>query len=300
MATLIIVLPVFFIFFVGYIGQRLIGFEVRSISTMALYLMSPCLAFSTFYSNPLSPEHFYLLLYVIGVCAFLIIVIKVISKYRKYSNSEECGLILSTVFMNNGNYGTPVALFAFGQMGLYYAVILMVMQTVLMSSVGVYYAAKGGVVKIRPKAALRTITRIPIIYGAALGLIINIIGLNLPIVFTQSTEYIAQATVPTIMLVLGMQLATIKIEKSSISLIAQSVSIRLIISPFLVYLAVYFLPIPLILKQVMILMSGMPTAANTTLYALQFKTEPEMVAGCTLISTVLSLVTIPILLTLIL
>jgi len=52
-------------------------------------------------------------------------------------------MILATAFMNNGNYGTPVVLFIFGSTGMDYAIILMVIQQLLMSTVGIYYAAKG-------------------------------------------------------------------------------------------------------------------------------------------------------------
>ena len=62
MDLIMIILPVFIIFFIGYIGQKLIGFDIKSISTAALYLMSPFLAFRTFYSNELTMDYFYIVL----------------------------------------------------------------------------------------------------------------------------------------------------------------------------------------------------------------------------------------------
>lgn len=50
------------------------------------------------------------------------------------------------------------------------------------------------------------------------------------------------------------------------------------------------------LKAIMILMAAMPSATNTTRYALQFGTEPDFVSSATLISTLLSLITLPVLL----
>ena len=67
MDLLLIILPVFIIFFIGFIGQRLIGFDIKSISSAALYLMSPFLAFRTFYTHELSIDY----VYILGACLLL-------------------------------------------------------------------------------------------------------------------------------------------------------------------------------------------------------------------------------------
>jgi predicted permease len=41
-------------------------------------------------------------------------------------------------------------------------------------------------------------------------------------------------------------------------------------------------------------MASTPTAANTTVYAIQFQTEPQNVLSATLISTIMSIATLPI------
>jgi predicted permease len=49
MEFLSILLPIFGMLTIGFIGQK-IGFDTKTISTMALYLMSPVLVFRTFYT----------------------------------------------------------------------------------------------------------------------------------------------------------------------------------------------------------------------------------------------------------
>ncbi|MDE1376651.1 AEC family transporter, partial [Bacillus licheniformis] len=49
-------------------------------------------------------------------------------------------------------------------------------------------------------------------------------------------------------------------------------------------------------KQIMVLAAAMPTAANTTLMAVQFETKPAIVSSATFISTMLSIVTLPVVL----
>ncbi|WP_342048453.1 AEC family transporter [Bacillus sp. OTU530] len=78
-------------------------------------------------------------------------------------------------------------------------------------------------------------------------------------------------------------------QKSSLSLVT-----KLAISPAIGYVFTLFLLVDEMVKQVMIIMAAMPTAANTTMYALQFNTEPEFVSSATLLSASLSLATLPV------
>ncbi len=138
-----VLLPIFGIFALGYIGEKKIGFDTKTISTMSLYLMSPVLVFRTFYTTEFNQDYLYMTFYAFALCFALISVVYVVSYIRKYSTVETCGMILASVFMNNGNYGTPVILLLFGAAGLDYGIILMVIQSLVMGTVGVYYAAKG-------------------------------------------------------------------------------------------------------------------------------------------------------------
>lgn len=68
------------------------------------------------------------------------------------------------------------------------------------------------------------------------------------------------------------------------------------VSPVIALGFTLILPVDDMTKQIMILVAAMPTAANTTLMAVQFNTRPEVVSSATFISTMLSIVTLPVLL----
>ncbi|MDV2684384.1 AEC family transporter [Alkalihalophilus lindianensis] len=291
-----ILLPVFIIFALGYIGQKKIGFDVKNLSVMALYLMSPILAFRTFYQTPLDIRYIHMLVYSVLLCVLLLFIIFIIGKLLGYTRSEQCGVMLAAAFMNNGNYGTPVVLFAFGAAGLDYAVVLMVFQSLLMSTFGLFIAALGGRGQVTIKASLASVIRMPIIYGAFGGLLIQLVSLTIPEYIFIAVDFVADATVPTIMIILGMQLASISLKRIPVGKVTVALVIRLVVSPVIALLLVIMLPVDEMLAKIMILMAAMPTAANTTMYSLQFGTEPDLVSSSTLISTLLSLVTLPILL----
>lgn len=72
--------------------------------------------------------------------------------------------------------------------------------------------------------------------------------------------------------------------------------LKLFISPLIALGFSLILPVDNLVKQIMILSAAMPTAANTTLMAVQFETKPEIVSSATFISTMLSMATLPVVL----
>ncbi|MGG4167130.1 AEC family transporter [Rossellomorea vietnamensis] len=299
MDVILIVLPALLVFAVGYIGQKKLGFEINSISKMAIYLMYPFLAFKTFYENELNMDYLYIFLFCIALCVILIVSVKIVAAIRNYSKPKESAMILSGVFMNSGNYGVPIILFGFGELGFRYAVIMMVIQSFLMNTIGLYYAISGSDKARGPKEIWIKIVKMPILYGAFIGLAFQVLHLHVPLFLTQTIDLISQATIPTIMVVLGMQLATLggkKVERRALSFI---VIMRMVASPILALAIVSLLPISSTLGSILIILASMPTAANTTMFSLQFNTEPDLVSASTLVTTLLSIVTIPVMLALV-
>ncbi len=290
-----VLIPVFAIFILGYIGEKKIGFDPKSISAMSLYIMTPVLVFKTFYTNIVNIDYLYITVFALTLCIALILIIYLISYIRGYSIKEKCGLILGSVFMNNGNYGTPVALLLFGAAGFDYAVILMVIQTIVMATVGIYFAARGSDIGGGFKDTLGVVMRMPIVYGALAGWLFQVTGITIGSSFMTTIDLVGNAAIPTIMLVLGMQLAKISLKNVEREKILYAVMIKLAAAPVIAWGIAYFLPVDALLKQLMVIMAGMPSAANTTMYAIQFNTEPEFVSVCTFVTTVLSLISLPVL-----
>ncbi|MCV9884341.1 AEC family transporter [Metabacillus halosaccharovorans] len=296
MEFVVVLIPIFFIFGIGFVGEKLLKFDTKPLSMMAIYLMLPFLAFETFYSTDFSFDYLMMAIYTIGLAFCLILVIYGIAFLKRYSLKKTCGMILASAFMNNGNYGTPLIFFAFGESGLRYAVILMVIQQLLMCTVGIYYAAKGSPNGGGVKIALKEVVKVPIVYGALLGIVLHFSQIPIEGTFMEAISMVGNAAVPTIMIILGMQLAKISVKKLDLAPLSLSLGIRLFLSPVIAFAFTLILPIDDLLKQIMIVLSAMPTAANTTMYALKYDTEPQFVSSATLFSTVLSVITLPIVL----
>lgn len=288
-----VMLPVLLIFLCGYLLQRWQRLNLKAISSMSIYILSPCLVFRTFYQADLNSQYLYMVLFSLLLLLTLIVVNKLYVKWRHFTPAEESGLILSTAFMNSGNYGVPVVLFAYGEAGFHYAVSFMVLQSIIMNFFGVYYAARG---RTGMRKAIGLVFKMPVIYAAILALLFQVFQIPFPANFYGAIEMVADATIPVVMLLLGMQLAELKLNHLNWEKIGFGVLTRMILSPVLAALLLHFLPVDELLKKVLIVASAMPTAATTTMYALQFEAEPDLVSGITLVTTLVSICTISIVL----
>lgn len=291
-----IMLPVLLIFATGFLAQKKFGFDIKSISRMALYIMSPALAFRTFYANEITIDYYYILLFSFGLNIILALIVGAVSYFTKATRQQMSAMMLGGIFMNQGNYGAPIVLFAFGAAGFDYAVIMMVFQSFLMNTVGLFFASLGGEEGASIQESLRRMVRMPVLHGAILGVVLQLTGVSIPVNFMDAISLVADASIPTVMLILGMQLAVISRKRVAYRFVSIVTVIRMVISPVIAIIAVHFMPIPDLLKHVFIIQAAMPSAANTTMLAVQFNTEPDLVSFTTFITTILSIISIPLIL----
>lgn len=299
MDLILIILPVFLIFSTGFAGQKLLKLNIKSISRMALYLMTPFLAFETFYINELNSDYFYMFIFNVLLIALLIGITIIICRIHKTDKAHMSALVLGGIFPNSGNYGAPVVLFTFGAVAFDYAIIIMVIHIFITNSVGIFIASYGSNQSSKLKDAFLSVLKMPVLYGALLGVLLQLSQINLPLTIIESISLIGSAAIPTIMLILGMQLAEVRLKKFSVNYIIMIILIRMLISPFMAAILVGIMPVNDTIKQVFILLAAMPVAANTTMLATQFDVESEMISFATLVTTIISIFTIPLVLYLI-
>ena len=293
MDLMLIVLPAFLIFGAGFIGQKLLKLDIKSISTMSLYLMLPFLTFDTFYSNKLDIEYFYMFLFTFLLALILIILTVLYGLFIKADKTQLSAMLLGTIFPNSGNYGAPVAMFAFGAVGFQYAVIFMVIHAFLINTIGIFIASYGSEKSTTFKESLMRVLRMPVLYGFLFGVLFQMLNIKLPSTIQDGISLVGSASIPTVMLILGMQLAEIKPQKFELKYVNSVTIFRMLISPLLAVVLVSFMPVNEMIKNVFILLAAMPIAANTTLLAVQFNVKPDLTSFTTLVTTLLSLVTIP-------
>ena len=189
-------------------------------------------------------------------------------------------------FPNVGNLGLPLIYLAFGQQGLGYAIAFFTITSVAQFTLGQGIAMGG--------TSWKAILRVPVIYALIIGIVITETGITLPGWVTSTLQIMSGLTVPLMLLMLGSALARLRVN---VMRRAASVAVLRIGMGCLVGVAVCaLLHITGVARAVVILQCGMPVAVYCYLFAERWQNQPEEVAGTVVVSTVVSVVTIPALL----
>lgn len=282
-------LPIFLAAGTGYFLAKYIDLDPRPISKLVLYIFSPCLIFTMLTQNELGNSdilksilYLSLVIGIVGLIAWLMTTI------TKSDRKISAGIILTSILMNAGNYGLPVVMFAFGETALSYAGIFFVTMAIMTYTVGIVVASMG-------TASLRTgltnLIKLPLLYAIILAAVLLITGWKLPVYLDRTINLLGEASIPTMLVLLGIQLANVRFSGISFPLIL-GVLLRLIVSPIVALFIVTIFGITGPERQAMVIIAGMPAAVFTTVLATEYNVNPSFVTAVVLVSTLLSPLTL--------
>ena len=215
-------------------------------------------------------------------------------------------LLLTSMFMNSGNYGLPASRFAFGETGFTLGVFYFIMQSIMAQTLGVGVAAAGAAEGGRQawQSICYRLIRMPQIYAVTGALALRSVGFQ-PATATglvhslfEGVALLSEAALPVMLLILGVQLgAGAPLVRPG--MVAIATTIRLVISPILAFGLARLLGMEGVALGVGVMMAGMPTAVNTTILAIEFDTRPQLVVSTVVVSSFASLITLSVLLSLV-
>jgi predicted permease len=279
-----VIIPVMLVMLGGYLFGRFTQVDQTAISKFAMVVLSPALIFSFLVRNPLSSSQ---MVQIVGsvlvftlLMALVTILIMRVTGYKDLLNPA----LLSTVFPNTGNYGLPVLLFAYGEEAFTLGVVIVVINFILMYSLGVYFASLEG---NSWRKALRNIAKLPTTYAAVFGMVINAFHLPIPDFLYDPIKWVGDAMVPVALLILGMQLSRTTF-KGYVGATLISSGLRILVAPLLIIGIVYAAGIDGLMAKVLILQNSMPTAVVMCIIAAEYNARSEMVANVTFLTTLLS------------
>lgn len=196
--------------------------------------------------------------------------------------------LLVVMFSNSGNYGLPVALFAFGREALARATVYFVAGSVMTYTFGVFLAASG---RRSLRQALLGISRVPAVYAIAAASLALGLHITLPPAVMRPIALLSDAALPMMILVLGMQLERATIPERPIAVGAAAV-VSLVLTPMAAYLLARWLGLSGPALQAAMIQSSMPAAVVTTILALQYEVAPNFVTSVVFVTTALSPLTL--------
>ncbi|MFC3039599.1 AEC family transporter [Virgibacillus xinjiangensis] len=289
-----VILPIILVFASGFVLQRIRVMDVRTLSSVSIYILSPALVFINLSEADFDGGYMVIVIFMFFLFFATVLINKILSMIWKWKPSVESAAILSTGFMNSGNYGLPVVLFSVGTEALPYAVFIMVVQSMMNNFFGVYYASRS---TSGMKRAVLNIFKMPATYAAILAFLFQGFSWGpIPEPIHSTISMVGDAAIPVMMIMLGMQLASIVSLKMNWQVVVSSVTLKMVGAPLIAFAFISVVDMDPIVATVILIISAMPTAATTTMYAIEFDTEPDLVSSITLIGTLISIVSITILL----
>lgn len=292
-----VLLPIVIIVALGYVFYRASAPDIQPLNRVSLYLLSPALIFSSLVEADIAGgEGLRVVGFMLILTAAMFILSGVLGLTLRLSRESTAAMMLCTMFSNAGNYGLPVAFFAFGQQGFERAVLFFVTQGVLAQILGLYIAGSG---HSDYKDGLKRLVQLPQIYAVAAALLARWAG---PELFTSSqsvandlfrgVSLLGDAAIPVLLVVLGMQLAQTRIDRADGVEISLAVGLRLLASIPISYGIAVLLGLDPLSTRLAVILGSMPTAVNVIILAIEFDIRPKLVSSIVIVSTALSLVTL--------
>jgi predicted permease len=284
--VLSIVLPVVLTTAVGFLWSRW-GHPLNSkdVTELVGNVATPCLIVSTFQTSKLSFEA---LAAMAGATALCIVLFAAIGAMILRAAGLSLRTFLPSIsFPNAGNLGLPLSLYAFGPEGLGYAIAYFSVSSVANFTLGQMIAAG--------KANWAGLVRQPILYAVLIGVTLAYAQVQLPAWAGTTVSLIGSLTVPLMLLMLGSALSRLKVAAFGRALFVSLV--RLGMGAAVGIGVATALGLTGNLRAVLILQAANPVAVYNYFFAQRWGNEPEAVAGVVVLSTLLSMATVPLLLT---
>ena len=294
------ILSLFLIISVGFYGRKrkiIYANLTNGLSRMLLEITTPLLIISSFNfdgSSDLAGNTIKAFLY--GMIIFIITPLMVKPFLVKIERGKRKVLQFALVFSNCGFMGLPLTAAVLGEEAVIYASIFNMCFNIFIWTYGVRLFSDTTDFK-----DFKKLLGNPGIISVLIGLLISLFSIQLPSTLNETIVIVGRLTTPISMIIIGSLLATIDFkavfrDKS----IYYASFIKLILIPTVLYWISLLLSDNSLLMKTYILIQAMPAGATTSLFAERFNREKEYSALIVSFSTLLSIITIPIIVTLIL
>lgn len=280
-----VILPVMLCAGLGIVWARTNQpFDQEFVRRLVMWVGAPALIVGTFATVDVSLEQLRISAQATLLLLFLsLLIAAVICLVFRFPARD---FLVPLVFGNYGNMGLPLCLFAFGEPGLAIGLGIFVVTTLAHFSIGVAILNGPG--------AIGAVTRSPIVYAGVFAGLMVICAWQLPKAVINTLDILGGVTVPLMLITLGVSLSSLRPGGVAKALLLAC--LRLAVGLGAGLLTVHLLDLQGLMRKVILLQSATPAAVFNYLLALQYRRQPDAVAGMVLWSTLLSFFTIPLLL----
>lgn len=285
LTVLEITAPVFILAAVGFAWVKA-GFEYRVefVTRLAMTLSVPCLIFTALMKTQIDPQALTTLSVAAAAAYGLLSVVA--WALVKLTRLDVRTFLAPIIFGNTGNLGLPLAMFAFGEVGLGYAVVVFAVMAIWSFTFGVWLVAGGG--------SLTKVVKEPLVGATLLGGLFLWQGWHTPVFLTNALQLIGQMAIPIMLITLGVAVA--RMTPGHVGRALWISALKLVLCFGLTWGVGVWFALDKTAFAVLVLQLSTPVAVTSYLLAEKYGADADSVAGLVVVSTLMSVAAIPLML----
>lgn len=282
----VLVVGGYLLFHFGKISQE----GSKSIANILIYCSLPCVIIKGFLveRTPESLKHLLLSTVLAGIA----ILISILVSYLVFKKDAIAGF--ATAFANPGFFGIPLIIASLGNEAVFFIAAF-----IFFTNMGQWTYGVSILTKQKAALKLKNIITAPFMIAILMGLFFYGTGISMPNLMYQCIDFGSNLNTPLAMFTIGIYLAQTDIKKMFSKKILYGVSAtRLLIIPLITLGILTLLPASMNdMKLAILIASACPVGSNVAVYAQLHNSDYSYAVETVVISTLLSLITIPLLVT---
>ena len=281
---------------IGYIGARttlLNGEFTKAASKLTLNVFMSATILNSVIANPPELSGGELAAVMLACCVSIglgYLLSALIVRLLPFNRERKPLMELLISVTNTMFIGVPVAEPVFGSQAVFYIAMSCIPFNVLLYTYGVWRMNQSGE---RVKLHLKDMVCVPLIATVA-ALLIFVLDIPVPAVAKELCSTLSAATMPMSMLVIGSSLGRVSLldafKEKSLYFVSL---VRLVLVPLLTLPVLRLITADPVLLGAMVIIAGCPSGIVVTVLAIQYGRDAEYTSKGILLNTVLSMVTLP-------
>ena len=290
------VISIFLLLFIGYGTKKvrlLRAEDADLLNNVVVYLTLPAFIFEAIYGyrQPLPFSIVKVPIIGFAMIAAVIVAGYLVGRALRLDRPTLAGLMIAAAFGNTGFLGYPVIKTAFAAKG---ALVTAVLYDELAMALPLYTLgaaiASGFAGERFDRKQFAKVLTMPSMLAIPIALALR--PLTLPEPLMVALRYLANGTIPLVMISLGLSLSARSLKGYAVPVLAACV-LKLGLLPLLTYYSLRAGGVSGVMLQAGVVESGMPSAVMTCVIASKFGANAKFVAAAIFVSTLLSIAAIP-------
>lgn len=209
--------------------------------------------------------------------------------WRNQPENKRKVLMYASMFSNAGNAGLPVLNLVFGPEGVFYGSMYLIPPRILQWTVGM-----GFFLKRKKGMFVKNVLLNPMVVVVYIGFALMAFNWQIPGVFGTAIARLGDMTAPLSMILIGATLSHMRPKALIDPAVLFASALRLIIFPLITALILKLLHVDAMTMNLCVILLAMPIASNTAAMAERYGGDYVFASACVSVSTLLSVVTVPV------